>query len=334
AWRATDHFNDLAVRGDPGAVVVAMKPSGFRLPIDSTEWSLVTSMAALGDDILVGGSFGGTLRIADKVVSSAGGSDGFLARISSTGQLVWLIRCGGGGADAIQGVSTSGNRIAIAGTFTAGADLLGEPLKAYDERLPYADAFVAELDENGARRWQQTLGGKGDEAVAGVAIDANGRVVIAGSGREVIYVGNQHLVTAGDSDGFVAWYGPKGEPQHAMLLGGFDDDGIRSIAAVDDRVVIGGFFSGQLKLGDRTLEADGKTGAGYDAYLVAIDGNGIASSTWHVGGAGSEDIVGVTAIAGGFIAGISHTGAAKLDDATLAAPTDPASGAAIVLRGL
>jgi hypothetical protein len=335
-------IDGVELRGDPAAVIKASdagdRPRGrWRLVIDSTEWAIVTGMAALGDDILVGGSFAGTLRIADKVVSSAGGSDGFLARISSTGQLVWLERFGGGGADAIQGVATAPNardRIAIAGTFTAGADLLGEPLKAYDERLPYADAFVAELDANGARRWQQTLGGKGDEAVAGVAIDARGQIVVAGSGREVIYVGTQHLVTGGESDGFVAWYRPDGTPSYAMLIGGLDDDGVRAIVAVDDRVVVGGFFTGQMKLGDRTLVADGKTGSGYDAYLVALDGNGVASATWHAGGEGREDIVALTAITGGFVAGISHTASAKLDDATLPAPADPLSGAAIVVRGL
>jgi hypothetical protein len=328
------------VRGDPGAGLQAFDGAGkplWRTTIDSTDWSLVTNMAALGDDLIAGGSFAGTLRIGSKVVSSGGGSDGFVARISSKGELVWLVRLGGGGSDAVQGVATAPNerdRIAIAGTFSPGADLLGEPLAAYDERLPYSDAFVAELDGNGARRWQKTLGGKGDEAVAGVAIDARGNVVIAGSGREIIYVGAQRLVTGGDSDGFVAWYGAHGEQGPAILLGGFDTDGVRAIAAIDDRVVVGGFFAGTIKLGDRALVADGKSGGGDDAFLVVLDPRGLVQSSWHVGGEGREDIVSVASVPGGFIAGIAHTSSARLDDAMLPAPADPMSGAAIVVRGL
>ncbi|HUS32517.1 MAG TPA: hypothetical protein VMZ53_28645 [Kofleriaceae bacterium] len=325
------------MRGDPGAALQATGASGkttWRVAIDSTEWSLITSMAALDDDILVGGSFGGTLRIADKVVSSAGGSDGFVARISAKGELVWLVRLGGGGADAVQGVATSGSRIAIAGTFTAGADLLGEPLAAYDERLPYADAFAAELDDKGTRRWSKTFGGKGDESVAGVAIDARGNVVVAGNGREVIYVGSQRLVTGGDSDGVVVWYGATGEQGPAILVGGLDYDGLRAIAAVDDRVVVGGFFAGTLTLGDRTLVADGKSGGGDDAFFAALDPRGLVERSWHVGGEGREDIVALSHVSGGFIAAVAHTGSAKLDDATLPAPADPMSGAAIAVRGL
>ena len=326
------------VRGDPAVLVKAIdadagKPT-WSLTIDSTEWSLVTGMAALGNDIVVGGSFAGTLRIADKVVSSAGGSDGFVARLSQDGKLVWLVRLGGGGADAVQGVATSESRIAIAGTFTAGADLLGEPLAAYDERLPYADAFAAELDDKGTRRWSKTFGGKGDESVAGVAIDARGNVVVAANGREVIYVGSQHLVTGGDSDGVVVWYDGNGEQGPAVLVGGFDFEGLRAITAIDDRVVVGGFFAGTLKLGDRSMTADGKTGGGDDAFLLELDSRGLMHSAWHVGGEGREDIVSLTHIPGGFVAGVAHTGSAKLDDATLPAPADPMSGAAIVKRGL
>lgn len=326
------------VRGDPAVTVRALdadagKPA-WSVTIDSTEWSLVTGMAALGNDVLVGGSFAGTLRIADKVVSSAGGSDGFVARISASGQLVWLVRLGGGGADAVQGVATAENRIAVAGTFTAGADLLGEPLAAYDERLPYADAFVAELDDKGTRRWSKTFGGKGDESVAGVAIDARGNVVVAANGREVIYVGSQHLVTGGDSDGVVVWYDRHGEQGPAVLVGGFDFEGLRAITAIDDRVVVGGFFAGTLKLGDRSLTADGKTGGGDDAFLLELDSRGHMHTSWHIGGEGREDIVSLTHVPGGFIAGVTHTGSAKLDDATLPAPADPLSGAAIVKRGL
>lgn len=333
--QSIDH-KELVVRGDPGVVLTTLdRATGnarFRVPVDGSEWSLVTSIATLGNDFIVGGSFAGSLRVANRVVTSAGGSDGFIARIRNDGQVMWLERLGGAGADAVQGVATDGkDHIAIAGTFTAGADILGEPLKPYDDRLPYADAFVAELDGNGARRWSQSFGGKGDESMAGVAIDARGDVIAAGTAREIVYIGGAQLDTQGEGDGVVVRYRENGEPGPAILLGGFDFDGLRAIAAVDDRVVVGGFFSGEMKLGPRTLTANGTQ----DAFVAALDPKGGVLASWQIAGEGREEIVSLSAMKGGFVAGVAHTATAKVDDdETLPAPADPVTGAALLVRGL
>ncbi|HSN25687.1 MAG TPA: hypothetical protein VLT45_05360, partial [Kofleriaceae bacterium] len=173
------------LRGDPAALVVALDAATgaerWRLPIDSTGWSLVTSVAPIAGGVVVGGSFQGTLRAANSVVASAGNTDGFVARIGRDGALAWLVRLGGPGADAVQGVAARGDRIAIAGTFSPAADILGEPLASVDEQLPFADAFAATLDGRGKRTWSATWGSRLDDAVAGVAIDDRDRVVVAGT---------------------------------------------------------------------------------------------------------------------------------------------------------
>jgi hypothetical protein len=318
----------------PAAIAALDRATGvtrWTVPMHATEWATITSLAALGDDVIVGGAFGGNLRIGARVVTSAGGSDGFVARLAVDGSPAWLIRVGGHGADAVQGVATAPDRIAIAGTFSAGADLLGVPLAPYDERSPLADAFVAELDPAGARRWVTTFGGKANETVAGVAIDRSGRIAVAASAREVVHVGSAHLVAQGAADGLVAWFGADGDHGAAVLIGGFDFDGVHAIAAVGDRVVIGGFFSGTTRLGDRTLTA----GGGGDAFVAALDASGTVAASWHVGGAGREEIASLAAIPGGFVAGIAHTADLTIDDdATLPAPADPLSGAALIVRPL
>ena len=108
-----------------------------------------------------------------------------------------------------------------------------------------------------------------------------------------------------------------------------DFDGLRAIAAIDDRIVVGGFFSGEINLAGRKLTAGGD-----DAFVAALDGNGTVLTSWHIGGDGREDLVSLSPNAGGFLAGITHTAAAKIDDDALPSPADPMSGAAIVLRGL
>jgi len=325
----------LEVRGEPATVLVALErttgnPKWVR-PFESTEWAQIHSIAPIGDELVVGGSFGGTLRVGDKVVTSGGGSDGFVARIKSDGSLVWLMRIGGAFSDSVQGVAVSGNdakaRIAIAGTFSLTGELRGEPLKSIDEKSPFGDAFVAELDGNGARVWSASFGSRADDAVAGVAIDDTGRVVVAENVRELISIGGSDQVPRGPGDGLVAWYSAKGELANASLIGGNDFDGLRSIAAVGDHVIVGGFFSGSIALGDYNF-----TGAD-DSFLATVEHTGSITAAWHVSGAGREEITSMAQVPGGVLTGVAFTGGAAVDDTKLPAPSDGLQGAALVVRG-
>ncbi|MEO6772970.1 MAG: hypothetical protein ABI467_08090 [Kofleriaceae bacterium] len=332
----------LDLHGEPSAAVVALDAASgtiaWRIPFDATEFATITSLAPLDTGgLVVGGMFAGTLRVGDAasrgaqprdVVSSAGKSDGFVATLTADGHLEWIVRVGGGGGDAVQGVAARGDRIALAGTFSTGAELLGEPLTAFDERLPFSDGFVAELDRSGARRWLQTFGGKDDDAVAGVAIDSTGRVAVAATIRDTIRLDGKDLAARGDGDGLVAWFSPAGEPGATAILGGSGFDGLRAIAAVDDRVIVAGFFHGALALGKRALDSN----HGDDSFLAVVDAAGAIETTWHVAGPGREEITALSAVPGGFVAGIAHTAELVIGADHLPAPADPASGAAVIGR--
>ncbi len=342
----------VTLHGEPSGLVVALdaatgKPR-WRVPVDGTEFAVITSIAAIADpapgarvSVVVGGVFSGTIRIGDAVntgrtaaeigrtvVSSGGRTDGFVAALASDGTVLWVDRVGGPGADAVEGVAARGDRIAIAGMFAGGAELMGEVLPAFDERLPFADGFVAELDLAGARRWAQTFGGQADDAVAGVAIDREQRVAVAATLRTTFKLGDRQLDVSGAADGLVAWYSPGGELGAATLIGGNDFDGVRAITAVDDRVVVAGFFRGALTLGKRALDA----GGGDDSFIVTVTPSGQLEQSWHIAGTGREEVTALAAIPGGFIAGIAHTAALQIDDATLAARSDGSGGAAVIAR--
>jgi hypothetical protein len=322
------------VTGEPGALLLALDAKTgaptWRLPIDSNEWVVVASVAATDDGFVVGGSFSGSLRVRDSVVTAGAKSDGFVAKISATGDLAWLIRIGGPGADAVQGVAARGNRIAVAGTFAAGADILGTALPAFDEKSPFADGFVAELTATGTRAWSKSFGGRQAETVAGVAIDEHGSVVVAASARDTVHVGGVDLVARGPSDGLLAWWNPDGTAGHAVLVGGTDFDGIRSIVAASDRIVVGGFYSGTIDLGDAQLTAGGGDGA----FIATFDRRGTVVDAFDIEGAGREEIVALASITDGIVAGIAHTAAASVTGDALPAPKDPLAGAAIIVRGV
>jgi outer membrane protein assembly factor BamB len=335
---ATRH---IEMRGEPGAVLVAFDVATgapkWRLPLDSTQYSIVTSIAAApGGGFIVGGNFGGTLRAGEagggtSVVSSAGRSDGFVARVDATGAATWLVRVGGTYADSVQGVAIAGDRVAIAGTFTTTAELGGVPLPPFDDRVPFADVFVAELDAaTGARKWSTTFGGKDDDSVAGVAIAQSGQVAVAANLRGTMRVGATQLRASGPSDGLVVWISPNGELGKTAVLGGADFDGLRAIAAVGEHAIVGGFFSGTIQLGASKLVA----GGGDDSFIASVSPEGSIERAWQVGGPGREEVASIAALPGGFVAGVEHTAELVVDGEHLPAPKDPMAGAALIVRAV
>jgi len=324
----------LELRGAPGAVVMALDATSgtpaWKLAIDSSEWSVITSLAPVGDGLLVGGSFAGTLRATDQIVTSAGRLDGFVARVSAKGTVDWLIRVGGANADAITGVTATadGGRIAITGSFATGAELQGEPLVATDDKSPTSDVFVAELDGAGKRKWSASFGGKLDDLSVGVAIDGRGRLAVAATVRDHLKIDVFDLTVSGPTDGLIVYFDKAGSPGPAIPLGGEALDGLQAITAAGDRIVIGGFYAGTLKIGNQTITASGD-----DAFLAAFDGAQV-TGVWPVAGDGREEIAALSRVPNGFVAGIGHTAAAKFDGETLASPKEPASGAALLVRGV
>jgi len=189
-------------------------------------------------------------------------------------------------------------------------------LPPLDARSPRADGFVAELDAAGARRWVQSFGGSADDAVAGVAIDARGRVAVAATARDTVHVGATELTASGTADGLVAWWAADGTALAAVLVGGPDFDGLRAIAPAGERVVVAGFYSGAIRLGSRALTA----GGGDDAFVAELDASGAIVGAWSIGGDGREEVTALAAIPGGFVAGVAHTAGARIDDAVLPRP--------------
>jgi outer membrane protein assembly factor BamB len=322
-----------ALHGQPGSMVIALDAATgavkWKLVVDSSEWATIAAIAATRDGIAIGGSYAGTLRVADATAGTAGRADGFVAHVGLDGKLAWLVRVGGEFSDGIAGVALAGDRVAIAGTFAPGADVLGQELTSIDERSFLADDFVAELDGAGHLVWAKAFGSAADDHVAGVAIDAQGRVVVAAIAREAMHLDGNEYIARGAADGLVAWFSPTGATGAAILLGGTDFDGLRAICAIDDRVVVGGFFSGSMQLGARTLAA----GGGDDAFLAALD-NGKVVAAWPISGVGREEIVALSPIPHGFVAGLAHTAAVAIGKDTLAAPADPLAGFGVFTRGL
>src|SRR6185503_12651173 len=119
-----------------------------------------------------------------QVLNSTGAEDGFVAKFSSDGALLWARRFGGSNPDEVSdiGADLTGNLYAV-GAFSGQANALptAGPTIAGDGSAP--DGFVLALDPAGSVRWALPVGGNQDDGVEAVAVTSAGSVTIAGNFR-------------------------------------------------------------------------------------------------------------------------------------------------------
>lgn len=302
----------IAMRGEPGAAVAAFHAHtgspAWRLSFDATEWALISALAVEGPDLVVGGTFSGTLRAQDTVVSSGGNSDGFVAKVSRDGALVWLRRLGGNDIDSVSAVAVRSGRIAIAGTVGGDAELAGTPIRSRGNAGRNGDGFVAILDGAGAPTWSQTFGGRYGDTVAGVAIDSKFRVAVAATIRDTVHAAAREIVTHQPRAGLVLWFSPQGRPGPVALIESSAAVDFRSLIAVGDHVVVGGIFTGTMPIGRPAVTAS-HVG---DVFLASVQSTGEISPPWHISGRDREELVALAPAAGGFLAAVAHGGGASI----------------------
>jgi hypothetical protein len=323
-------------RGDPGAALLGLAAGDgaetWRRPIGATGWVVVRAMAALpGGDVVAAGSFNGTMRAGDAVVTAGGLSDGFAVRVGPAGEVRWLIRIGGERGDAIAAVAaapgTAGG-VVVGGTFTGVADARGVALRPIVDQTFAADAFVARLDDDGAVRWAKPFGGELDDAVAGVAITYSGTVAVAATLRDDALIDGKVVSTRGLADAALITFDDRGSRRAVALIGGGDYDSASGLAARGDDLIFAASYSGKVVLGDASLDADGGDGA----LIAVLDTSGEAVRVVDVAGAGRESVPALAAVPAGWAAAIRHTAGARIGDTTITSPADPYAGAAIVVR--
>lgn len=180
----------------------------------------------------------------------------------------WSARFGGTGSDAPRDVATGPEgRIAITGFFSETLDLGTGPMESAGK----TDAFVAVLDAGGKVQWTQRLGGAHEDAGNAVTFDGNGNVIVVGQFGESLTVGDKTMVSNGSDDVFVVAFSPAGEPRWGRAYGSNDtDEGNAVVADATGNLFVGGGFRQPVTVGEITLE----TAGGYDAFVIALGGDG------------------------------------------------------------
>jgi hypothetical protein len=225
--------------------------------------------------IFVTGRFSGQVYFGSTMLTSAGGTDIFIAKISNSGSFVWAKRAGGGKTmyttynDDGRGIAVDGaGHVFVTGT-CSGTAVFGSVT------LASGGIFVAKMDNSGNFIWVKQVGaGEG----LGIAIDGSGNVFMTG----ILLYGLNDL----NQDIFVVKLDASGNLVWSKQAGGFTADQGWGIAV--DRagnVFLTGVFSGTATFG--SLSFTNNVG-GYDIFIAKMNNSGNFVWVKQVGGTNAD----------------------------------------------
>lgn len=224
--------------------------------------------------LAIAGEFSGALRIGDREVASAGGTDVFVARLDAAGATRFLHALGGAGDDRASAVA-----------FAPGGDavVVGQS----DGRC-----FVARLaGDDGRERYLVRLEGKGESNCRAVAIDGHGDVWTTG-----YFSGSLGKASAkGQYDLFVARLsGADGSVQWTAAYGGLGKELPRAIAVrPSGEVLVAGQFAGEAPVEKSEVNfglGPVRSHGDFDAFLLSLDRDGKTRWVTTFGENGDDEI--------------------------------------------
>lgn len=171
----------------------------------------------------------------DTVNSYQGGvSDAFLARVSSSGVLSWLLFVGGNGEEQGLALTADDSNAYVAGKVKGGTTFTGSSVVG-NRGGASEDAFVAQVSvPNPAQPvagWTRTLASSGDDAVYGLALQ--GKNLYAGGTMNARLGATDLLILegfhGGNSDGFVTKLDSQGRVTWFTHVGSSDEDEVRAL---------------------------------------------------------------------------------------------------------
>ncbi len=211
--------------------------------------------------------------------------DGFVARVSRTGNLHWTSYVGGSSADSCADLAVSADgRLYVTGS-TESIDFEGRNNSTHDNHWHYGDAYLAVMDRLGALQWMTYLGGEGKDEGTAIVADPSGDLFLIGQTTSVSFEG-QINNNIGFTDAFALRITRDGESLWMRYFGGAEDE-FGSGVVLDDRqeyLYIAGLTASPQFEGQINSHHGGDTYQ--DGYLLKVSVSG--ELDWMVFLGGSE----------------------------------------------
>ncbi|KYF86108.1 hypothetical protein BE17_47425 [Sorangium cellulosum] len=221
------------------------------------------------DDVVLAGDFKGTIDFggASLTNTSDGRRPAFVAKLNAAGKHLWSKQFVGTMSVDGLGVDASGD-VLISGGQGGSVDFGGGPLGPDD---PLAlGLFLVRLDAAGNHRWSKRWESTNTVTrIKGMAIDANGDALIAGSTECGIDLGGGLLETDEcRRSAFVAGFDAEGSHEFSRLLDSSEGSVAQSVGMdPSGNALIAGLFGGRMDIEGGELTTDAEGGAGFVVQL-------------------------------------------------------------------
>jgi large repetitive protein len=201
-----------------------------------------------GDFVYVGGNLIGNPGVSyPVVVSGANGQDGFVAKYTSSGSLIWIFTVGGNAMDNVSSITVDANdNVIVGGTFeSTDANFIGTSGgSAILSSVGQSDIFIAKYNTNGVLTWLRQGTSAQDDFLSDMTVDAANNIYVAGSSDGAFnYYGNPISSNGGReafgikilSDGTFSWI---------KSVGSTGTDEMTGVAVFNNKAYFGGHFDG------------------------------------------------------------------------------------------
>ncbi|MCC6392252.1 MAG: SBBP repeat-containing protein, partial [Bryobacterales bacterium] len=224
--------------------------------------------------------------------SSAGGTDGFIAKLGPNGNtLIFSTYLGGSGEDRGVSIAADSTGAYVAGN-TSSADFPTVSALFPSYRGGTRDGFIVKVGTAGAIGFSSFFGGSADDSATGIAVDSSG-IYVAGytSSTDLPLQGALYGASAGGVDAFAAKINLAGNAiTYSTYLGGSSDDRATSIAidSTGAAYIAGWTYSSNFP---RSSAYSSTFGGVFDGFLTKLNaaGSALVYSTF-LGGNG-EDLI-------------------------------------------
>ena len=202
--------------------------------------------------------------------TSAGNTDLFVVKYSSSGTKQWTNQFGSSSRDSANGVApdSSGN-VYVTGMTNGGLDGC--------KSAGVEDLFVVKYNASGTKQWTNQLGSSSRDSANDIATDSSGNIYVTGT----TYWELDGNTSAGKADLFVVKYNSSGTHQWTNQLGTDRYDEARGVATDSSgNVYVTGYTEGGL---------DNNTSAGSsDIFVVKYNSSGIKQWTKQLGSSSQD----------------------------------------------
>jgi PKD repeat protein len=229
-------------------------------------------------NVYAAGTFNNTTAWGSTSVTSAGLSDGFIAKYSSAGAVLWVRPFGGTNGESVNDIvlDHAGN-IDVTGGFAGSANFGGAtPLVSVNSgSTPSTDIYVAQYTQaTGAYVWAHGYGSANTDSGYGVGVDAANNVFVGGFYSGAITFGSQNLKPPFDSDldAFILKLNSAGTQVWVKNFTNDGNDQVRKLVVDGSgNVAIEGNFSNTINFGGADLTVGNALS---NTFVAEFDNNG------------------------------------------------------------